>query len=95
MQKIAPRESVPSGKVTHVRDDRGDIYIGRPSKWGNPFYIGRDGNRETVIKKYKEWIQTQPDLLQDLHELRGKTLSCWCKPLPCHGDVLLELANGE
>lgn len=95
MQKIAPRESVPSGKVTHVRDDPGDIYIGRPSKWGNPFYIGRDGNRETVIKKYKEWIQTQPDLLQDLHELRGKTLSCWCKPFPCHGDVLLELANGE
>jgi len=68
-----------------------DMSIARPSKWGNPFRIGRDGTREEVIEKYRQWIKTQPNLLAALPELRGKCLGCWCKPLPCHGDVLLEL----
>lgn len=69
------------------------VYIGRPTKWGNPFVIGRDGSREEVIKKYEEWLQHQPGLLAQLPELRGKDLLCWCAPQPCHGDVLLRLAN--
>jgi len=32
------------------------IYVGRPSKWGNPFVIGRDGSRDEVIAKYRAWI---------------------------------------
>ncbi len=70
-----------------------DVYIGRPTKWGNPFVIGRDGTREEVIKKYEFWIQGQPELLADLHELKNKTLSCWCAPRACHGDVLIKLAS--
>ena len=69
------------------------MYIGRPSKWGNPFTIGRDGTREEVIAKYREWIKSQPRLLADLHELEGKVLGCWCSPQACHGDVLSELAE--
>ena len=69
------------------------VYIGRPSKWGNPFFIGRDGTREEVVAKYREWIATQPELLLDLHELIGKDLYCWCAPRACHGDILLELSN--
>ena len=72
-----------------------DVYIGRPSKWGNPFVIGRDGTRADVIRKYEEYILSKPDLLADLHELRGKVLGCYCAPLPCHGDVLLRLANSK
>jgi hypothetical protein len=68
-----------------------DVHIGRPSRWGNPYKIGRDGTREEVIEKYRNWIKTQPELLKALPELRGKTLGCWCKPLHCHGDVLVEL----
>ena len=68
-----------------------DVYIGRPSKWGNPFAIGEHGTRTEVIAKYKEYILSKPELLQDLKELKGKTLGCFCKPLPCHGDVLIEL----
>ena len=71
------------------------IYIGRPSKWGNPFRIGRDGTRDEVIAKYREWIAQQPKLLAALPELRGRSLVCWCKPNACHGDVLVELANGN
>lgn len=73
--------------------ERTVVYVGRPSKWGNPFVIGRDGTREEVVEKYRRWIQTQPHLLQALPELTGADLVCWCAPLPCHADVLLELAR--
>ena len=81
-------------KVVHKKNHH-DVYIGRPSKWGNPFEIGKDGTRQQVIKKYEEWIRQQPDLLNQLDELKGKTLGCWCKPLPCHGDVLVKLINEQ
>ena len=84
-----------STRVVHCKRAPYDVYIGRPSKWGNSFRIGRDGTREQVIGKYRAWIQTQPRLLAALPELRGKTLGCWCKPLPCHGDVLAELADAS
>jgi hypothetical protein len=71
------------------------VYVGRPSKWGNPFKIGRDGSREEVIARYREWILRQPALMAALPDLRGKDLVCWCAPEPCHADVLLELANRE
>lgn len=82
-------------KVVHCKREPYDVYIGRPSKWGNPFEIGRDGTREEVIDKYREWIATQPQLLAELLMLRGKTLACWCAPKACHGDVLAELANAS
>lgn len=79
--------------VVHCKRDPYDVSIARPSKWGNPFKIGRDGTRSEVIAKYEAWLHTQPDLLAALPELRGKVLGCWCSPLPCHGDVLARLAE--
>ena len=79
------------------------VYIGRAgptygfpaSKWANKFMIGRDGAREEVIETYERWLRDErPDLMAALNELRGKDLVCWCAPKPCHGDVLLRLANG-
>lgn len=79
--------------VVHRREPH-DVYIGRPSKWGNPFHIGaKHGDRAAVIAKYAAWIQTQPHLLAALGELRGKRLGCYCAPLACHGDVLARLAD--
>ena len=80
-------------RIVHCKRESYDVYVGRPSKWGNPFVIGKDGTREQVIAQYERWLQTQPTLLASLPELRNKVLACWCKPLPCHGDVLLRLAN--
>lgn len=80
-------------KVVHCKKEKYDVYIGRPGKWGNPFTIGKDGTREEVIKKFKEYILNKPDLLKDLPELKGKTLACWCSPNACHGDILMELAE--
>ena len=82
-------------KVVHCKKESYDVYIGRPSKWGNPFKIGRDGDRTVVLDKYREYILGTPDLLNSIHELRDKTLGCWCHPKSCHGDILAELANEE
>ncbi|MDZ4849995.1 MAG: DUF4326 domain-containing protein, partial [Pirellulaceae bacterium] len=88
-------KSEPSGGMfVHCKRSRFDVYIGRPSKWGNPFVIGRDGDRATVIEKYRAWIIKQPELMSALPELRGKVLGCHCAPADCHGDVLMMLANG-
>lgn len=80
-------------RVVHCKREPFDVYIGRPSKWGNPFELGPDGDRDLVVKKYRDWILTQPQLLADLPELYGKALGCYCAPRACHGDVLLELAK--
>jgi hypothetical protein len=73
-----------------------DVYIGRPSKWGNPFAIGRDGNRAEVCAKHKAWFYAQPDLVKACkEELKGKTLGCYCAEEQCHGDTLASCANGE
>ena len=79
----------------NVRDMTGKVYIGRPSKWGNPYMIGKDGTREEVIEKYESWLFAGKSDLRflDLMELVGKDLVCWCAPLPCHGDVLLRLVE--
>ena len=93
-------------KVVHCKKEPYDVYIGRPSKWGNPFTHKQDGTtlakhivgtRAEAILAYRDWI-TKGDgqyLLADLHELRDKTLGCWCKPRACHGDVLVDLIKQQ
>lgn len=79
----------------HKDAPRGSVFIGRPSIWGNPFVIGKHGGREEVIEQYKKWFLSQPVLMQEtIEKLRGQNLVCYCSPKPCHGDFLLEFANG-
>jgi hypothetical protein len=80
-------------KVVNCKKEKYDIYIGRPSKWGNPFVIGKDGNRDEVISKYEMYIMNNPSLIDALPELVGKVLGCWCKPLTCHGDILVRMVE--
>ena len=80
----------------------GAVYVGRPSRWGNPFKIGSKGfgsgvdkiDRQQAVDSYRKWLECRlannPHFLEPL---RGKDLVCWCAPLPCHADVLLEFAN--
>jgi len=90
--------------VVHCKKRPYDVYIGRPNptvksdtyKWGNPFVIGKDGDRDDVVIKYEQWLLSQPDLIRDAKaELEGKILGCWCAPLPCHGHFLAQIANSE
>lgn len=84
---------MPETTVVHCKVSPYDVYIGRPSIWGNPFNIGHDGDREEVVEKYRQWIMCQPQLLARLPELQGKRLGCFCTPQLCHGEVLAELAD--
>ena len=75
----------------HVEDF--DVYIGRPGPWGNPFIIGRDGDRNTVIMKFAKWLIRSPNpraqwMREHIRELHDKRLGCFCSPDKCHGDVL-------
>lgn len=64
------------------------VYIGRPSKWGNPF---QSGNRARDLADYEAYLRRSPELLEALAELSGKYLGCFCKPKACHGDILVKL----
>jgi len=87
--------------VVHCKKAPYDVYIGRPSPWGNPFSHKagtlaehRAATREEAVSKYEAWLLAQPALVERAkRELRGKVLACWCSPLACHGDVLARLAN--
>lgn len=81
---LSKRDGMPSGAV----------YVGRPSRFGNPFVIGKDGDRAAVVARFEKAILDNPDLLAAAKaELRGKDLVCWCAPKACHADVLLRIAN--
>jgi len=82
-------------RVVHCKHEPYDVYIGRPSEWGNPFKIGPDDDRVEVVDKYRKWLLGQPELLARLPELKGKVLGCWCAPKLCHGHVLAELADSQ
>lgn len=91
--------------------DENNIYIGRAgvvfidkqrfpknsSNFANPFKIGKDGNREEVLYKYKTYIierlKNNILLQHELITMKGKNLGCWCAPEPCHGNILLELID--
>jgi len=79
------------------------VYVGRPTKWGNPFTHKQGtraqftvSTRKEAVDAFKAWFlfaEEAEDLRNSLYELAGKDLVCWCAPLACHADVLMELAN--
>lgn len=81
-------------KVLNKYQSNDGVYIGRPSKWGNPYVITKTFNRLQVIEAYRKWIEQEPEFQEEVkRELKGKNLVCFCAPLPCHGDILLQIAN--
>lgn len=87
------RLACPATRVVHCRKEPFDVFIGRPTIWGNPFRIGVDGDRAQVMVKFREWFIRRPALLRAVENLRGRILGCFCAPELCHGDVLAELAD--
>lgn len=92
--------SEPITRVVHFKRDNYDVYIGRPSIWGNPFSHLENSIAKfrvpysEVIPRYEQWLRSQPELVARVkRELRGKVLGCWCKPKACHGDVLARIAD--
>jgi len=87
-----------STKVVNFKKEEYDVYIGRPSIWGNPF-SSKDNTlaeykvscKSEAIQRYEEYIESNEFLKSKLSTLKNKRLGCWCKPKPCHGDVLLKM----
>ena len=88
-------------QVVNRRKDKEDLYIGRGSPLGNPFIIGKDGDRDEVIAKYKDYLvqqvnQGNQDIIRALMEIRDRAntgtvkLGCYCSPYKCHGDIIKE-----
>lgn len=78
-----------------------DVYIGRAGQgqdgyFGNPFKLGEIG-REGVLRLYRDWfyrmLEKDLEFKCRVHKLKGKVLGCFCKPLQCHGDVIVEYLN--
>jgi hypothetical protein len=92
------------GRVVHCKVESYDVYIGRdvdpntgelpPRDWGNPFRLGRDGDRRSVIRRHRLHVLQRPHMVDMAREeLKDRVLGCWCKPEDCHGDFLTVLAS--
>lgn len=87
--------------VVHCKREKYDVYIGRPSKWGNPYSTdAKDSkylvdSRSEAINKFEEMVKSDPLLIEQIKlELKGKILGCFCAPEKiCHGYVLASIAN--
>lgn len=88
--------------VVNKYADAYTVYIGRGSKWGNPFTHRelsttkaqtKCATREEAIQAYRAYLLSSPELLDAIPELVNETLACYCKPKSCHGDILAEFAN--
>ena len=77
-------------KVVNKKTSSFDVYIGRGSKWGNPFRMKSENQRGEVIEKYEEYAR-QKFSKDELAVLVVKRLGCFCKPRKCHGDILVKL----
>jgi hypothetical protein len=89
-------------KVVNLRKEHYDVYIGRPGKgqdgyFGNPFRLAQSMNRGATIEGYRDYfyarLEKDPEFKRRVLELKGKRLGCFCKPYPCHGDVIAEYLN--
>ena len=86
-------------RVVNIKRQAADIYIGRGSRWGNPFKIGVHGDRNAVIEQYAQYLESNLELVDELRAQVNAvlaegaidcTLGCFCAPAPCHGDVLID-----
>ena len=78
------------------------VVVARPTKWGNPYRIGRGGvvSNDDAVEQFRAWLDRMEACetvrAEIVRQLRGKNLACWCAlDQPCHADVLLEIANAD
>jgi len=84
--------------VVNIKKERCDVKIDRTTSFGNPYHIGQDGDRKQVIEKYRTYFYKKlnnPLFRNKVLLLKGKRLGCYCKPMECHGDVIVEYLEGN
>ena len=89
-------------RAVNIRYEECDVYIGRAGRgqdgyFGNPFVLSAGEAKGSSLEKYRtyfyERLKTDAEFLERIHALKGKTLGCFCKPYPCHGDIIAEYLN--
>ncbi len=112
MSRVTPRQLRLPGAPLRIQRRRaagwrmpeGAVYVGRPTRWGNPFpHNGTAASRAEVVAAYRDLVDTDPALRAAVRRhLAGRDLACWCpledaegRRLPCHADVLLAVANTD
>lgn len=79
-------------RIVHCKKEPFTVYIGRPSIFGNPFRVGRDGTRQEVIARFEELAWHNSKLLKAIAELKeDDVLGCWCAPNACHGEAIMRI----
>ena len=95
MRLRLPDTVVVNMKTTKVFD----VKIDRTTIFGNPFRLGIDGDRDSVLAKYRDYFYKRVELDKEFRQrvlgLRGRILACWCSPERCHGEVIGEWLNSE
>ena len=82
-------------RVVNIKNSDYDVYCGRGSKYGNPFIIGINGDRKTVIEKFRNYLNNNKKLQKEVMKLRGLRLGCHCTPLDCHAEVIAEFIESN
>lgn len=94
-------------RVVHLHKDSFDVLIDRTTPWGNPFSHKQGtrarwhvDTRDDAVNDFSRWVRYSDHaeaqwIRAHIHELRGKTLGCWCSPKRCHGMILAQMANGS
>ena len=87
-------------RVIHIKNKTGslnEVYIGRGGPFGNPFVLRKGESRGSTLAQYREYLEGRiagdSKFKESVRKLHGMTLVCFCKPLPCHGDILAEVAD--
>lgn len=90
-------------RVVNLYKEKFDIYIGRAGKgqngyYGNPFPLLKGEERGSSLEKYAKYfyerLEKDEEFKNNIHALKGKTLGCFCKPQPCHGDIIKKYLDG-
>jgi hypothetical protein len=91
-------------KIVNLYKEPYDIYIGRAGKgqsgyFGNPFKLKPGNSKGSTLEEYKKYfyerLEKDPEFKANILALKGKTLGCFCKPSPCHGDIIIEYLNNN
>jgi hypothetical protein len=91
-------------KIVNIYKDKYDIYIGRAGRgqdgyFGNPFRLAPNEASGSTLQRYKEYflkrLDNDPEFKERVLSLKGKTLGCFCKPNPCHGDIIIEWLDSQ
>ncbi len=110
--QLSRRKGFDLRALSESINGREAVHVGRPGPWGNPFVVGKHGDAGYCVDLYKALLAgllrvgADPDIealertrrfvAENVDELRGKNLACWCRPgAPCHADVLIAVANRD